>query len=54
MLSLNTLARTVAIVLSIAAGTISVIGLANIFSGAYWAVVIVASILEVAKVVPHY
>ena len=51
MLSLNTLARTVAIVLSIAAGTISVIGLANIFSGAYWAVVIVASILEVAKVV---
>lgn len=51
MLSLNTLARTVAIVLSIAAGTISVVGLANIFSGAYWAVVIVASILEVAKVV---
>ena len=48
---LNTLALIVAIVLSIAAGTISVIGLAAIFSGAFYAVIVVASILEIAKVV---
>lgn len=48
---LNTLALFVAIVLSIAAGTISVIGLAAIFSGAFYQVIAVASILEIAKVV---
>lgn len=48
---LNALAMIVAIVLSIAAGIISVLGLAAIFSGAYTGVIIVASILEVAKVV---
>lgn len=48
---LNHIARIVAIVISIAAGTISVIGLAAMFSGAFWAVVTVASFLEIAKVV---
>lgn len=51
LMVLNHIARIVAILISIAAGTISVIGLAAMFSGAFWAVVIVASILEVAKVV---
>lgn len=51
LMVLNHIARLVAVLISIAAGTISVIGLAAIFSGAFWAVVIVASILEVAKVV---
>lgn len=51
MWTLNTLARAVAIVLSITSGVISVIGLANIFSGAYYAVLAVASVLEIAKVV---
>jgi hypothetical protein len=48
---LNHIARIVAIIISIAAGTISVIGLASMFSGAFIAVIIVASLLEVAKVV---
>lgn len=48
---LNTLAMIVAIVLSIASGIISVLGLAAIFSGSYVGVIIVASILEIAKVV---
>jgi hypothetical protein len=48
---LNHIARIVAIIISIAAGTISVIGLAAMFSGAYLAVIVVASLLEVAKVV---
>lgn len=48
---LNHVARIVAIIISIAAGTISVIGLAAMFSGAYWAVIVVASFLEIAKVV---
>ena len=48
---LNHVARIVAIIISIAAGTISVIGLASMFSGAFIAVIIVASLLEVAKVV---
>jgi hypothetical protein len=51
MWTLNTLARSTAIVLSITAGVISVIGLANIFSGAWAAVIVVASVLELAKVV---
>jgi len=48
---LNGIARFVAISLSIAAGSISVLGLAAIFSGAYWYVIVVASLLEIAKVV---
>lgn len=48
---LNALAMIVAIVLSIAAGIISVLGLAAIFSGAYLGVITVAGILEVSKVV---
>lgn len=48
---LNPIARLVAIILSLASGAISVIGLSAIFSGAYWAVIAVASILEVAKVI---
>lgn len=48
---LNHIVRIVAIIISIAAGTISVIGLAAMFSGAFIAVIIVASLLEVAKVV---
>lgn len=47
---LNHIARFVAIIISIAAGAISVIGLAAMFSGAYWAVIVVASLLEIAKV----
>lgn len=50
-MGLNYFAKAIAIVLSLAAGTISVFGLAAIFSGAYWEVVIVMSILELAKVV---
>lgn len=50
-MSLNALAMFVAIVLSVAAGIISVLGLAAIFSGSYWGVIIVASILEISKVV---
>lgn len=48
---LNIMAVLIAITISIAAGVISVIGLASIFSGAYLAVLIVTSILEVAKVI---
>lgn len=43
--------RCIAIVLSVAAGLISVFGLAAIFSGSYWEVVAVAAILEMSKVV---
>lgn len=50
-MNLNTLALSVAIVLSLASGIISVLGLAAIFSGSYVGVIIVASILELAKVV---
>lgn len=45
------MARAVAILLSIAAGIISIIGLASIFSGAYYEVVAITSLLEAAKVI---
>lgn len=48
---LNHLARLIAILLSIAAGVISVIGLAAIFSGAWEYVIIIAALLEAAKVI---
>lgn len=50
-MALNYFAKLIAIVLSFAAGTISVFGLAAIFSGSYWQVIAVMSILELAKVV---
>ena len=48
---LNHLARLIAILLSIAAGVISVIGLAAIFSGAWIEVIAIAGLLEAAKVI---
>lgn len=48
---LNHLARLIAILLSIAAGVISVIGLAAIFSGAWTEVIVIAALLETAKVI---
>ena len=47
----NYIALATALVLSVIAGFFSVIGIATIFSGAYWAVVAMAGSLEVAKVV---
>lgn len=47
----NYLALATALVLSAIAGFFSVIGIATIFSGAYWAVVAMAGGLEIAKVV---
>lgn len=47
----NYVALGTALVLSAIAGFFSVIGLATIFSGAYWAVIAMAAALEVAKVV---
>ena len=46
---MNIVVRCIAIVLSAAAGLISVFGLASVFSGSYWEVVAVAAILEMAK-----
>ncbi len=47
----NYIALGTALVLSAIAGFFSVIGLATIFSGAFWAVVCMAATLEAAKVV---
>lgn len=48
---MNGLARLVALILSVASGAISVVGLATIFSGAYAATIAVASVLEFAKII---
>lgn len=48
---LNRMAIFIAVCLSVAAGGISVYGLASIFSGAFGYVIVVASILELAKVI---
>lgn len=47
---MNGLVKFIAIVLAVAASAISVVGLGAIFSGSYWEVVVVASILEASKV----
>ena len=47
----NYIALGTALVLSAIAGFFSVVGLATIFSGAYWAVIAMAAALEIAKVV---
>lgn len=48
---INKIVLLTAITLSAIAGYYSVIGLATIFSGAFWSVVVMASSLEIAKVV---
>lgn len=48
---LTVMARLIAVLLSVAAAVISVIGLAAIFSGAYVEIIVVASLLEAAKVI---
>ena len=47
----NYVALGTALVLSAIAGFFSIIGIATIFSGAYWAVIAMAGALEIAKVV---
>lgn len=48
---LTHMARLIAILLSVAAGVISVIGMGAIFSGEYWIVVAITSLLEATKVI---
>ena len=48
---INYVALATAIILSIIAGAYSVVGLATIFSGAFWSVVVMGAALEGAKVV---
>lgn len=48
---LTHVARLIAILLSVAAGVISVIGMGAIFSGEYWIVVVITSLLEATKVI---
>jgi hypothetical protein len=50
-MGINNMAIVVAIALSFTASIISVFGLAAIFSGSFWEVIGVASILEIAKVI---
>lgn len=48
---IHKIALVTALVISAIAGYFSVIGLATIFTGAYWSVVLMASALEIGKVV---
>ena len=48
---INVLALVVALAISVVAGYFSIIGLTAIFSGAFWPVIIMGSVLEVGKLV---
>jgi hypothetical protein len=50
-MGLEHMAIYIAISLSVAASVISVVGMAAIFSGSFWEVIVVTSILETAKVI---
>lgn len=50
-MSISILALVMGLLLSAVGGYFSVVGLATIFSGAYWSVVVMASTLELSKIV---